>query len=224
MLLKINNMSKYFKRRGVSFPAADNVNLSVDAGDFVIITGPSGNGKSTLLNIAAGLLKPDSGNVLFENRDIFSLSDGEISRLRNSKIGYVPQGQSILSSLTVLDNIRLPFYLFKREGEPEKRAMLLLEKLGISDLYDSFPSQLSGGELRRVAIARALINSPPVIIADEPTSDLDESTTKSIMKLFVQIREEGTAVLLVTHETDIKSYGGRTYTMNAGALTELTGL
>ncbi|MDR0643773.1 MAG: ABC transporter ATP-binding protein [Treponema sp.] len=218
-LLELNGVSKEYKRGGRVFNAVDNVNLTIAAGDFISITGRSGSGKSTLLNMAAGLLKPTKGNILFSGSDIAGYNDNDISLFRNEKIGYVPQGQSLLSNLTVIDNVCIPWFLFKREGDVEGRAFILLEKVGISHLTASYPKELSGGEMRRVAIARALINEPRILIADEPTGDLDAETTAEIMRLFSRIAEEGTAVLIVTHELDTLNYGNKTYSMDAGNLS-----
>jgi putative ABC transport system ATP-binding protein len=218
-ILEIRELTKEYKRGGRAFNAVNNVNLSVERGDFISIIGRSGSGKSTLLNMSAGLLKPSAGTVCFEGRDIFSLADMSISLLRNEKIGYVPQGQSLLSNFTVLENVCIPWFLFKREGEPEERALALLEKTGIVHLAASYPKQLSGGEMRRVAIARSLVNNPALLIADEPTGDLDAETTADIMRLLSVIAKEGTAVLIVTHELDTLSYGNKTYSMNAGNLS-----
>jgi len=218
-LLELRELTKEYRRGNRAFNAVNGVNLSVERGDFISIIGRSGSGKSTLLNMSAGLLKPSTGTVLFEGRDIFSLHDLSISLLRNEKIGFVPQGQSLLSNFTVLENVCIPWFLFKREGNPEERAFSLLEKTGIDHLAASYPKQLSGGEMRRVAIARALVNNPALLIADEPTSDLDAETTADIMRLLSVIAKEGTAVLIVTHELDMLSYGNKTYSMNSGNLS-----
>ena len=223
MLLAVKELTKEYKRGNGSFKAVDRVDLSVSPGDFVSIIGRSGSGKSTLLNMIAGLIVPTSGSIEVEEESILSLDDEVISRYRNSKLGYVPQGQSVLANLTVLDNVLLPFYFFKREGEPQKKALSLLDQVGISHLAQSFPRQLSGGELRRVSIARALINNPLLLIADEPTGDLDAQTTREIMKLFVQISQNGTAILMVTHELDTVDYGNCVYTMDAGRLNRRNG-
>lgn len=188
--------------------------------DFVSIIGRSGSGKSTLLNIIAGLLSPTSGSIEIQGQDISALSDQKASFYRNSKVGYVPQGHSALANLNVLDNVRLPHYLFKREGSVVEKALSLLEQMGIAHLAKSYPRQLSGGELRRVCIARALINTPIILIADEPTSDLDRETAEGIMKLFKEIAQSGTAVLMVTHELSTVDYGNRVLRMESGTLTE----
>jgi putative ABC transport system ATP-binding protein len=223
MILEVKELTREFKRGNIRFAAVKDVNLSLAAYDFLSIIGRSGSGKSTLLNLIAGLLKPTSGSIEIEGRNIMDFDDAELSQYRNSKIGFVPQGQSVLSNLTVLDNVRLPFYLFRREGNSVERAMTLLEQVGIGHLAHSYPKQLSGGELRRVSIARALVNHPVLLIADEPTGDLDAQTTAEIMKLFRRISEEGTAVLMVTHEPDTIDYGNRIFLMDSGVLKEQAG-
>ncbi|MDR2663130.1 MAG: ABC transporter ATP-binding protein [Treponema sp.] len=217
-LLELRELSKEYKRGGRAFNAVNRASLSVEAGDFISIIGRSGSGKTTLLNMGAGLLTPTGGSVFFEGRDIYALRDKEISLLRNEKIGYVPQGQSLLSNFTVFDNLCIPWFLFKRDGDVEGRAFILLEKVGISHLAASYPRELSGGEMRRAAIARSLINNPRLLIADEPTGDLDARTTAEIMNLFKAIAAEGTAVLIVTHELDTLDYGNKTYSMDGGNL------
>ncbi|MFV0528324.1 MAG: ABC transporter ATP-binding protein [Lachnospiraceae bacterium] len=219
MLLETKELTKEYTRGEHAFYAVDHIDFSIHEGDFVSIIGRSGSGKSTFLNLLSGLLLPTSGSLLYNGDDISMYSDKELSLFRNTRIGYVPQGQSTLSNLSVLDNVRLPYYLFKREGDNTQRAQQLLEELGISHLTDSFPKALSGGELRRVSIARALINEPPLLIADEPTSDLDAQTTAGIMQLFQDIAAQGTAVLLVTHELDTLSYSQSTYVMSDGRLS-----
>ncbi|MDR1972900.1 MAG: ABC transporter ATP-binding protein [Treponema sp.] len=226
MLLEIEGLTKEYKRNRLPFPAVKDAALSIGAGDFVYLTGRSGSGKTTLLSMAAGLLKPTAGTVSLEGKNIFTLNDGEISFLRNTKIGYIPQGLSLLPNLTVEDNVRLPLYLsgklsgkdLPREGT--KKARSLLEQVGIAHLAQAYPPQLSGGEQRRVSIARALINDPVLLIADEPTGDLDQETTAEIMRLFSDIAGKGAAVLLVTHEPETVPYGNRHYLMKAGTLTQ----
>ncbi len=218
MLLEINGLTKKYKRGSAEFEAVSQVELTINVGDFISIIGRSGSGKSTLLNMIAKLITPSSGSIKFEGEDILSRNDKESSLYRNSKIGYIPQGNSTLSNLTVLDNVRLPRYLAKREGDGSDKAFGLLERVGIAHLANSYPKQLSGGELRRVSIARALINEPALVIADEPTGDLDSQTTYEIMKLFSEITHKGTAILMVTHELDTVDYGNSVYTMDSGKL------
>ncbi len=220
MPIELKNLTKEYKRGETVFKAVDGVNLVVDKGDFINITGRSGSGKSTLLNLIAGLLSPSLGRIEVDNQDIAAWNDRAVSAYRNTKIGCIPQGQSTLSNLTVLDNVRLPYHLQKRNGSSQERALSLLKQTGIAHLAQAYPRQLSGGELKRVAIARALINEPDYILADEPTGDLDVQTTTEIMKLFRQIAQNKTAVVMVTHELDVLEYGSRTLTMDLGVLGE----
>ena len=218
MLLEALNISKTFKRREEDFYAVKNVDFSLSKGEFVFICGRSGSGKTTLLNLLAGLLNADSGTVLYNDKNIFDFSDNEKSFYRNEYIGFVPQTIGSLPNLSVLDNVRLPHFLFKRDGDGKDRALFLLEMMGISGLKDELPKNLSGGETKRMLIARALMNSPTVLIADEPTSDLDASTTKDVMSALKSINAEGTAVIIVTHDNDILSSDIKTYTMSDGCL------
>ncbi len=218
MLLEALNISKTFKRREEDFYAVKNVDFSLSKGEFVFICGRSGSGKTTLLNLLAGLLNADSGTVLYNDKNIFEFSDNEKSFYRNEYIGFVPQTIGSLPNLSVLDNVRLPHFLFKRDGDGKDRALFLLEMMGIAGLKDELPKNLSGGETKRMLIARALMNSPTVLIADEPTSDLDSSTTKDVMSALKCINAEGTAVIIVTHDNDILSSDIKTYTMSDGYL------
>ncbi|MGP1531932.1 MAG: ABC transporter ATP-binding protein [Treponema sp.] len=218
MLLEALNISKTFKRREEDFYAVKNVDFSLSKGEFVFICGRSGSGKTTLLNLLAGLLNADSGTVLYNDKNIFEFSDNEKSFYRNEYIGFVPQTIGSLPNLSVLDNVRLPHFLFKRDGDGKDRALFLLEMMGIAGLKDELPKNLSGGETKRMLIARALMNSPTVLIADEPTSDLDASTTKDVMSALKSINAEGTAVIIVTHDNDILSSDIKTYTMSDGCL------
>ncbi len=220
MLLEVNGLSKQYQRGEKTFAAVDRVAFALRRGDFVSIIGRSGSGKSTLLNMLAGLLTPTSGSIELEGKNICTLKDKEMSEFRNSRLGYIPQGAGALSSLTVFDNVRLPYYLSRRQGDAFGRAWFLLEAVGLSAHAEMSPSQLSGGELRRVLIARALMNEPDLLIADEPTSDLDIETTKEIMELFSRINKNGTTILIVTHELDTLKFGNRVLTMSSGKLSE----
>ena len=217
-MLEIENLGKRYGRDENERWALKNVQLTVEAGEFISIIGRSGSGKSTLLNLIAGLLKPTEGEIYFQGNAILNLNDKDASQLRNTKIGYVMQGNGALDHLTVLENLCLPFWLFPRKGEPRKRAEQLLKQVGLLEYADTYPKKLSGGELKRVAIARALMNEPALLLADEPTGDLDESNTKNILALFRDIADQGTCVLMVTHEMDALSYGDKVYRMEAGQL------
>jgi len=222
MLLTIKNIRKDYTR-GKVFSAVDNVSLSLDAGDFACIMGKSGSGKTTLLNIIAGIVTPTNGRVMLDNTDIYSLDDKHAALFRNQNIGYVPQGGSLLANLNAIDNICLPFYLYpqlnqQRLGHQQcmDRALALLEQAGISYLKSMFPAQMSGGEMRRVAIIRSLICSPQLVLADEPTNDLDEDSSQDIMQLFQQINHQGTTLLIVTHDSDVACYAKQQFKMAAG--------
>ena len=220
-MLELKQLKKLYERDDiVSCIAVDSVNFKVMRGDFVSIIGRSGSGKSTLLNMMVGLLCPTSGEILINGDDLWSMDDKHMAKIRNSKMGYIPQGSSLLSNFTILDNVRLPFFLDKREGDGIESAMNLLKEMGIENLARRYPSQLSGGEMRRAVIARALINSPEILITDEPTGDLDDETTKEVVKLFLEIYQKGITILMVTHENDITSYGNRVFTMSSGKLIE----
>ena len=216
-ILKIKDLCKKYKNRN-SF-AVDNVNLEIHSGDFVNIIGRSGSGKSTLLNMLAGMLTPTSGEINFDGENFLQKNDTELSRIRNEKIGFIPQWSCALGNLTVSENILLPFYLYPHNGDGEGFAYILMERLGIEKLANSYPAELSGGELRRVLIVRALINRPQIIIADEPTSDLDSETSKNIMQEFSDLNSDGTTLLLVSHDLDTLQYGNRVYEMREGRLT-----
>ncbi len=219
MLLEIKKIKKTYTR-GRAFAAVDGVDLSVAEGDFVTIVGKSGSGKSTLMNMTVGLLRPDGGNIFFEGTDLFSLTDDEMSSIRNRNIGYVPQGCGLLNNLSVIDNIRLPAFFFESPTDSVPRARRLLERVGLKGFGNHSPSTLSGGESRRVAIARALMCGPKVIVADEPTGDLDHETTQEIMELFSELNKAGTAVIMVTHDQDSAGYGDRLMVMEKGKLRE----
>jgi len=216
--LEVKNLVKEYTQGDQTIKALSNVSFSISSGAFFSITGRSGSGKSTLMNIMAGLTVPTSGSVLLDGQDIFALPDEGISMYRNAKIGCVPQQYSVLSNLTVLDNVRLPFHLAKREGDSEGEARRLLASVGIEKLAGRMPKRLSGGQLKRVAIARAMMNKPGLLLADEPTGDLDAQTTKEIMAIFKKVADEGTAVLMVTHDLDTTGYASKCFVMNCGVL------
>jgi len=217
-MLEIKNVYKEYVQGDQHVNALVDCSLSVTKGSFIGITGRSGSGKSTLLNIIAGLTIPTSGEVLWDGQNIFRLSDKELSLYRNMKIACIPQHQSVLSHLTVLDNVRLPHYLSQRSGDSTKEALRLLEYMGIENLASRKPKRLSGGQLKRVAIARALINKPRLLLADEPTGDLDAQTTDEIIKIFRNMADDGMAILMVTHDMQTTSYTDAEYIMKEGRL------
>ena len=194
--------------------ALSGTDLVVESGEFAVITGKSGSGKSTLLHILAGLLQPTSGCVLAGGKDLYRMADGELSKFRNENI--IPQGGGAIYSLTAEENIRLARNICGRQEEID--ILPLMKELGIEQLKDAYPSELSGGELRRVAIARALFQGTGILLADEPTSDLDEENTDIVAKLLRRAADSGKTVFVVTHEMDILPYADSHYIMKEGVL------
>ena len=196
------------------------VNLVIEHGEFVAIMGHSGSGKSTLMNILGCLDTPTSGHYWFDGRDISSLSDDELARVRNHNIGFVFQGFNLLKRMTALDNVATPLlYAGMSRAESRKRALELLDQTGLGKFAAYQPNQLSGGQQQRVAISRALVNNPPLILADEPTGNLDTQTSREIMAIFQQLnREQGITVVLVTHEDDIAAYTQRLVRLQDGRI------
>ena len=217
-IIETENLSKSFKRSSNTLFAVKNVNFTLKEGEFVNIIGRSGSGKSTFLNLLSGLLKPTEGKIFAKGKNISDFSDREISKYRNEIIGFVPQSLGTLPNLNVLENVSLPYYLFKRDESAYEKAAMLLDLMGILHLKDDFAKNLSGGELKRVLIARSMINSPELLILDEPTSDLDKNTTMEIMDLLKKINSKGTALIIVTHELDILKYGNTLCQMEDGSL------
>lgn len=228
-VLNLNRVTREFMRRKHRFSAVNNVSFSLNSGDFVAIVGKSGNGKSTLLNLIAGLLKPTYGSVTVLGNKISApeLSDGEVSRLRAQNIGFVTQSQTLLPNLTVYDNILLPVQIAKssevKSSEDvqdyySNRALDFCKRLHIEDLLWCYPKELSGGEMRRVMIVRALINNPKLLLLDEPTGDLDPEHTLIVVEMLREAAKRGAAVLMVTHDSEAARSADCTYTMDAGSL------
>jgi ABC-type lipoprotein export system ATPase subunit len=221
-MIALRNVTKTYQvSKEIAVTAVRGVNLNVERGEFIVITGRSGSGKTTVLNLAAGLVKPTSGDVCLGDVNLWSLADRDQSLLRNSKIGFVFQFPSLLPSLTVMENVALPtmFGTNHRNQDPYERAAQLLALVGLSDKVSAYPRQLSAGQQQRVVIARALINEPQVILADEPTSNLDEQTEREIMDLFRDIHAKtGVTIVLVTHTSQLVSYGTRAIQMASGVV------
>jgi putative ABC transport system ATP-binding protein/lipoprotein-releasing system ATP-binding protein len=221
-MIVLKDLTKTYQNGGVLIKAVDNVNLEIKKGEFVSIVGHSGSGKTTLLSLIGGLTKPDRGKVLIDDTDIWTLSDPELSAFRNQKIGFIFQFASLISTLSVIDNLLLPTTFSKETQEVYERAKELLEMVELSDKINSYPSQLSGGQQRRVAIARAFMNRPDIILADEPTGDLDEETEAEVMELFHKVnKKEGTTFLMVTHSKDLASQAKKMLRMTGGRVTEV---
>ncbi len=207
-MLQAQNLSKSFITPRGRIDVLKNLSFSISDGSFIGITGKSGAGKSTLLSIIAGLQKPDNGTLAINGTDILSLDDKKLSMFRNKNIGFISQEQSFLENLSVIDNVRLPAFLDGRKhskaevAEITKRARELLQKLGIEHLAASNPATLSGGENHRVLIARALINSPSILLADEPTDSVDVEQTKAIIQIFRRLADEGKTILIASHNPE----------------------
>ena len=220
MEIRADGISKKFFRKGRGtnyFTAVEPTDFTLYSNKLTSIMGRSGSGKTTLINMLSGLLVPSEGKVYLGNCDIYEVSDIERSQLRCSHIGVIPQGYTGLQSLTVLENILAPSRICGGEDRTEK-AMELMDKMGITHLAQVYSNELSGGEQRRMSIARALINSPHIIIADEPTSDLDEENTVLIMGVLREMADTGAAVLMVTHDKQAAGYADAILTMDNGRL------
>ena len=219
--LEAQKLVKEYNRRGKTFRAVDDIDFTIEPGDFVMIEGESGSGKTTFLNLLTGLTEPTSGAVLISGKPLKNIGDKELSKIRNQKIKYIPQGESLLSALTVRENILFPYTIGGLEKPSYERLLEVSDKLGITDLLDEYPSDLSGGEMRRATIARAVINKPSLIIADEPTGSLDSANTFKVMEIFRDIASEGTAVIVVTHQKETLGYASRVYGMEQGSLKKV---
>jgi len=222
-MISLQNVAKTFlTKNGTPVPAVKGVSLTVTKGEFVILTGRSGSGKTTLLNLAAGLTRPTAGEVRLGDANLWALSDREQSQLRNRKVGFIFQFPSLLPSLSVIENVLLPlsFRSNGTSGSPD-RARELLTTVGLADKMGAYPRQLSAGQQQRVVIARSLINQPEILLADEPTSNLDEQTEREIMEMVRGIHATtGITILLVTHTSQLVPYGTRALEMVEGTIRE----
>ncbi|MEM5853095.1 MAG: ABC transporter ATP-binding protein [Candidatus Aenigmatarchaeota archaeon] len=220
--VELKNVSKIYKMDEVEVVALKDVNLKIMEKEFVAIIGPSGSGKSTLLHLIGLLDKPTSGKVFLDGIDTSKLKDKQLARLRGEKIGFVFQFFNLYPTLTALENVELPMIIAeKNKKESEKRAIELLKKVGLEKRADHLPSQLSGGERQRVAIARALANDPALILADEPTGNLDSKSGEEIMKIFDKLKEDGKTIVMVTHEMNIARYAERIIYLKDGRIIKV---
>jgi putative ABC transport system ATP-binding protein len=218
-VIEVEDVHKYYDLGETQVHALRGVNVRIASGEFVAIMGASGSGKSTFMNILGCLDKPTRGRYLLEGLEVSGLTKKELAAIRNRKIGFVFQGFNLLSRTTALENVELPtLYAQVSKAEGEKRAREALELVGLGDRISHFPSQLSGGQQQRVAIARALVNRPSILLADEPTGNLDSRTSVEIMDIFQQLNDRGLTVVLVTHEHDISQYAKRAILFRDGKI------
>lgn len=209
-VIAMQDICKHYETGGVVTPVLKSVDLTIEPGEFVSIMGPSGSGKSTLMNLLGTLDRASSGTYHLDDTDISEFSAEQLAHVRNRTIGFVFQGFNLLPRRTIIDNIALPlFYAGEERAERIRRAEHYLGVVGLSTHRDYLPSQLSGGQQQRIAIARALCGEPKLLLADEPTGNLDSTTSKEIMQLFSELNKEGMTVILVTHEQDVARYGKR---------------
>lgn len=218
-LIHVHNLTKTYHSGEETVYAVNNLSLKIDIGEFVAIVGPSGSGKSTLLSILGGLTHPTDGCAIIDEIDIYSLSTEQQADFRKEYIGFVFQSFHLIPYLNVIENVMIPLAITDyARSEKFEMAMTVLEKTGLKDKARRLPDELSGGEQERVAIARALVNHPPIILADEPTGNLDTNTSKEIMTVFRQLNEEGQTIIMVTHNPENLSYAKDCITLRDGRI------
>ncbi len=221
IILKIENLFKSYSLERLEVPVLHDINLTVDAGEFAAIMGPSGSGKSTLMNLIGCLDRPTSGRILIGGEDVSMLSETDLARIRGERVGFVFQTFNLISRLTALKNVELPMvYQDIPRGARLKRAARLLEMLGLTDRADHKPSELSGGQRQRVAIARALANEPDILLADEPTGNLDSKTGEEIMQIFKELHSEGRTIIMVTHDQGLAENCDRIIRLKDGGIED----
>ncbi|NOX26256.1 MAG: ABC transporter ATP-binding protein [Deltaproteobacteria bacterium] len=220
MLIECKRITKTYRSDNKLLKAVDGASFTADKGDFVVILGHSGSGKTTLLSLVGGLTRPDEGEVLIHNTSNWQQSDQALSIMRNKTIGFIFQFASLIPSLNVLENMALPLCFGRHQHDSTALAYKLLEEIGLADKAKAFPGQLSGGQQRRVSIARAFMNKPEIILADEPTGDLDEETENDILAMFRRYNEQGCTFLVVTHNNELgtSQNNPRTLRMSQGVL------
>ncbi len=219
-MIELDNITKAYKMGETEVVALNEVDLRIEQGEMISIIGPSGSGKSTLMNIMGCLDKPTSGRYRLDEIEVSKLSDNKLAEIRNKKIGFVFQSFNLLPRTTALANVELPL-IYGGAGNRRQRVLQALESVGLAHRSHHKPSELAGGEQQRVAIARALINNPALILADEPTGNLDTQTSREIMLIFQKLNEQGMTIVLVTHERDITAYTQRTIEMRDGKIEKV---
>lgn len=221
-VIELSNISKIYKTGDENTVALTDINLTIKSGEFVAIMGPSGSGKSSLMHIIGLLDTPTKGRYLLDTEDVSRLSKNKQARIRNQKIGFVFQQFNLLARTNVMDNVLLPT-IYGRQPNATQHAREIIKKIGLEDRIKYRSNQLSGGQIQRVAIARALIMNPSIILADEPTGNLDTAKSKEIMELFQHINQDGATIVLITHEADIAKFAQRTIRLLDGRIVEDTG-
>ncbi|SHI91129.1 putative ABC transport system ATP-binding protein [Clostridium cavendishii DSM 21758] len=218
-IIKINGVSKIYNTGATKFKALDNINLTINKGEYVAIVGPSGAGKSTLMNIIGCLDTPTEGEYILDSVNT-KCSDSKLASIRNSKIGFIFQSYNLLPKISILDNVELPLhYLGVSNKEARERAEKALDKMGLSKHVKHKPTELSGGQMQRVAIARALVSTPQIILADEPTGALDSKTGKEVMEILKSLNDEGNTIVMITHDRDLAKRAKRIVTVMDGIIT-----
>jgi len=220
-VIEITDIEKIYRLGGETIKALDKVTLSIKEGEFTSIMGPSGSGKSTLMNILGLLDRFDSGKYMLNGTDVSGLSDSQLARIRNKEIGFVFQSFNLMARMNVLENVMLPLdYAKVPYKERKERATEALEKVGLGNRLYHMTNEISGGQKQRVAIARAIVNRPSVLMADEPTGNLDSKTTEDIMRIFQDLNDEGTTIVMVTHEPEMAAYTKRIVHFRDGKIIE----
>ena len=218
-IIKIENLYKHYNLGKQVIPVLRGLNLSIYKNEYVALMGPSGSGKSTLMNILGCLDTPSAGNYILNNHNVSTINENQLAQIRNQEIGFVFQQFNLLPRLSALENVALPLvYRGMAKKEREEKAKTVLEKVNLADRWHHKPNELSGGQCQRVAIARALVNDPSIILADEPTGNLDSKTSVEIMDIFRNIHDGGNTVILVTHEEDIAKYAKRVIRLRDGII------
>lgn len=221
MILEMQHIYKNYQQGKMEVPVLKDVNFSMEEGEYVAIMGPSGSGKTTLMNLIGCLDKPTSGSFLLDGMDVSQCSENEMSDMRLHKLGFVFQSFHLLAKQSAIENVMMPLHY---AGVPKKKrreiAFSALERVGLAERVDFLPNQLSGGQMQRVAIARAIVNSPKLLLADEPTGALDSKSGQQVMELFQKLNEEGVTVLMITHDSEIAQHAKRMVLIRDGVLRE----